>query len=50
MSETTVIINHEVCLHARPASIFVETAGKFAGNISVTYGERTAYAKSILSV
>ena len=50
MSETTVIINHEVGLHARPASIFVETAGRFASNITVSYGERTANAKSILSV
>lgn len=50
MPETTLIVNHEVGLHARPASVFVQTASKFSSDISVTHGERTANAKSILTV
>jgi len=50
MPEITLIVNHEVGLHARPASVFVQTAAKFSSEISVIHGERTANAKSILSV
>lgn len=50
MPEKSVIVNHEVGLHARPASVFVQTAAKFSSDISVTHGERTANAKSILTV
>lgn len=50
MPETTVIVNHKVGLHARPASIFVQTAAKFSSDISVAHGERKANAKSILTV
>jgi len=50
MPEKTVIVTHKVGLHARPASVFVQTASKFASDISVTCEERTANAKSILTV
>ena len=50
MPETTLTITHEVGLHARPASIFVRTAAKFACDIEVTHGEKTVNAKSILAV
>ncbi len=50
MSEVSVTIQHEVGLHARPASMFVKKATGFKSNINVTCGERTANAKSILSV
>jgi phosphotransferase system HPr (HPr) family protein len=50
MPETTLIVNHEVGLHARPASVFVQTASKFSSDISVAHGDRTANAKSILTV
>jgi len=50
MPETPVIINHKVGLHARPASVFVQTAAKFSSDIFVTHGERNANAKSILTV
>jgi phosphotransferase system HPr (HPr) family protein len=50
MPEVTVIVNHEVGLHARPASMFVQTAAKFSSDIEVLHGEITANAKSILSV
>jgi len=50
MPERTVIVTHKVGLHARPASVFVQTASKFASDISVTCEDRTANAKSILTV
>ena len=50
MPEITLIVNHKVGLHARPASAFVQTAAKFSSDITVTHGERSVNAKSILSV
>jgi phosphotransferase system HPr (HPr) family protein len=50
MPEKTLIIHHEVGLHARPASIFVKTASSFKSKITVTHGERSTNAKSILGV
>jgi len=50
MPEITVTITHEVGLHARPASMFVQMAAKFSSDIEVTHGETTANAKSILAV
>ncbi len=50
MPEKTIIVTHKVGLHARPASVFVQTASKFASDISVTCENRTANAKSILTV
>ena len=50
MPEKTVIVTHKVGLHARPASVFVQTASKFSSDISVTCEDRTANAKSILTV
>jgi len=50
MPEITLTITHEVGLHARPASMFVQTSAKFTSDIEVTHGETTANAKSILAV
>ena len=50
MPEIKLTITHEVGLHARPASAFVQTAAKFSSDIDVTHGETTANAKSILAV
>ena len=50
MPEIKMTITHEVGLHARPASMFVQTAAKFSSDIEVTHGETTANAKSILAV
>jgi phosphotransferase system HPr (HPr) family protein len=50
MAEINLIINHEVGLHARPASLFVQTASQFLSDIEVTHGEITANAKSILGI
>ena len=37
-------------LHARPASLFVQTAARFQASIEVRCGNRTADAKRILQV
>jgi phosphocarrier protein HPr len=50
MPQITLVIEHEVGLHARPASLFVQTAARFTSDIEVTHGEITANAKSILAV
>jgi len=43
------IIN-ELGLHARPASLFVNTAMKYKSNIHLTCGDKKGEAKSILNV
>ena len=50
MPEITLTVNHAVGLHARPASMFVQTASKFKSDITVTHGDTVANAKSILTV
>ena len=50
MSEITLTVHHEVGLHARPASQFVQTAKQFVSDITVAHGEREANAKSILGI
>ena len=35
MLETTIPVKHKVGLHARPASLFVQTAAKFSSTIKV---------------
>lgn len=50
MPEINVTVQHEVGLHARPASLFVRKAAEFKSDITITCGDRSANAKSILSV
>ncbi len=53
MPELKVIVTHEVGLHARPASLFVQTANKFPCEIKVknlTTGGGFVDAKSIIMV
>jgi phosphocarrier protein HPr len=50
MPEITLTITHEVGLHARPASMFVQAAAKYSSDIEVTHGETTVNAKSILAI
>jgi len=50
MPEIKVAIQAPVGLHARPASLFVQTAKRHKSDIRVIYDERSANAKSILSV
>jgi phosphocarrier protein HPr len=48
--EKTLTLVNKVGLHARPASMFVQTAARFGSTISVTYNGRVANAKRMLSV
>jgi len=50
MPQIQLDIDNEVGLHARPASLFVQTANKFQSSITVQNGETLADAKSILEV
>ena len=53
MVKTTIPVKHEVGLHARPASMFVQAANKFSSDITVrnvSAGGDPVDAKSILMV
>ena len=50
MPEMRLEIKNRVGLHARPAALFVQTANKFQSTITVTKGEASANAKSILNI
>ena len=48
--ETSLVITNKVGLHARPASVLVQTAARFHSKIQALYGEKSANAKSMLGV
>ncbi len=53
MQHAVLVIRNKVGLHARPASVFVQTCSRFKSNITVentTKKSRAVNAKSILSV
>lgn len=50
MKQADITITNAVGLHARPASIFVQTSNKFSSDIQIEYDQKTANAKSILQV
>ena len=50
MMEKEVTVQNKTGLHARPAAMFVQKAGKFSSTITVVKEEREANAKSIMSV
>jgi phosphotransferase system HPr (HPr) family protein len=50
VAETSIVISNKVGLHARPATVLVQTAALFQSQIQVQFGEKTANAKSILGV
>ena len=53
MQEATIVITHEVGLHARPAATFVKTAKGFDSSITVTNltrGSDPADAKSLVQI
>jgi phosphocarrier protein HPr len=53
MIEQRIVVTHEVGLHARPASLFVQTANKYSANINVqnvTTQSEVVDAKSIIMV
>jgi phosphotransferase system HPr (HPr) family protein len=53
MAEATIPVKHKVGLHARPASLFVQTAAKYSSKIKVknlTTNGKFVDAKSIIMV
>lgn len=50
MTAQTVQILNKIGLHARPASMLVNTAGKFESEIKVINGDRCATAKSMINL
>ena len=50
MVSQKVIIKKPSGLHARPASVLVQAAGKCKSDIILVYGEKRIQAKSILNV
>ncbi|HMM21797.1 MAG TPA: HPr family phosphocarrier protein [Selenomonadales bacterium] len=48
--EQTVLIQNKSGLHARPASLFVQAAGKFKSQVRLTARGKTIDAKSILLI
>jgi phosphocarrier protein HPr len=50
MVEKTIEVSNPTGLHARPAALFVQTAGKFTSNIWIAKGEKKVNAKSIMGL
>lgn len=50
MVSQKVIIKNPSGLHARPASVLVQAAGKCKSDVILVYGEKRIQAKSILTV
>lgn len=50
MAERTVTVASAHGLHARPASLFTQAAAKLGQPVTVTKGDKTVNAASILSV
>ena len=50
MQRANIILKNEVGLHARPAAMLVKCAAKFRSQVAVICGNRSANAKSIISV
>lgn len=50
MVEETIKITNPTGLHARPAALFVQTAGKFTSNVWIKSGTKRVNAKSIMGL
>lgn len=50
MRSIQLTIANEVGLHARPATLFVKEAQKYQAEITVSYGENSVNAKSLLAL
>jgi phosphocarrier protein HPr len=50
MQRAKAVVQHEVGLHARPAAQFVRLARQFKSTITISKGERTVSAKSMVLI
>ena len=48
--EASVVIGNTVGLHARPATLLVQTAARYSSKVQVRCGEKIANAKSIVGI
>jgi phosphocarrier protein HPr len=50
MKSVQITVENQVGLHARPATLFVQTAQKHQAEITVSYEGKTVNAKSLLGL
>lgn len=50
MIEKSIMISNNTGLYARPAALFVQTAGKFTSSVWIAKGESRVNAKSIMGL
>lgn len=50
MTSQTVMIRNQTGIHARPASLFINTASAFKSEITVTKNGKSGSAKSLMSI
>lgn len=50
MQEATVVITDPIGIHARPAAIVVQTAGRYQARVRIAHGDRRADARSIIQL
>lgn len=50
MVKKTITVKNKTGLHARPAALFVQTAGKFLSEITVKKDDKEVNAKSIMGI
>lgn len=50
MRQQSVEVTNDAGLHARPASEFVGTSGRFQSSVQVTFNDKTVDGKSILGI
>lgn len=50
MARVDLVVVDPAGLHARPAALFVRTASRFTSRITITAGDRSADAKSLISL
>jgi phosphocarrier protein HPr len=50
MAQKTFTITDETGIHARPATVLVQTASKFSSDVNLEYNGKTVNLKSIMGV
>jgi phosphotransferase system HPr (HPr) family protein len=50
MQSLSIVVHNKVGLHARPAALFVQAAMQHQSKITVTNGEKSGNAKSIMGI
>jgi phosphocarrier protein HPr len=50
LTSEKVIVQNKIGFHARPASMIVNTAGKFKSETTISKGDKTVTAKSMINL